>query len=69
MKSKEKIEESVEYILQNKIKKCDLGIVIGTGLGGLVNTVNIIAEIPYSSIPHFPVSKMEMQNSRIILVK
>ena len=69
MKSKEKIEESVEYILQNKIKKCDLGIVIGTGLGGLVNTVNIIAEIPYSSIPHFPVSKMEMQNSRIIFGK
>ena len=46
-----------------------LGIVIGTGLGGLVNTVNIIAEIPYSSIPHFPVSKMEMQNSRIIFGK
>ena len=42
MKSKEKIEESVEYILQNKIKKCDLGIVIGTGLGGLVNSVNIL---------------------------
>ena len=66
MKSKEKIEESVEYILQNKIKKCDLGIVIGTGLGGLVNSINIIVEIPYSSIPHFPNSKMEMQNSRII---
>ena len=62
MKSKDKIKESVEYILQNKIKKCDLGIIIGTGLGGLVNYVNIIVEIPYSSIPYFPISKMEMQN-------
>ena len=44
MNSKEKIEESVEYILQNKIKKCDLGIVIGTGLGGLVNTVNTVIQ-------------------------
>ena len=60
MNSKEKIEESVEYILQNKIKKCDLGIIVGTGLGGLVNSVNIIVEIQYSSIPHFPLSKMEM---------
>ena len=69
MNSKEKIEESVEYILQNKIKKCDLGIIVGTGLGGLVNSVNIIVEIQYSSIPHFPLSKMEMQNSRIIFGK
>ena len=69
MNSKEKIEESIEHILQNKIKKCDLGVVIGTGLGGLVNSVNIITEIPYSSIPHFPISKMEMQNSRIIFGK
>ena len=37
MNSKEKIEESIEHILQNKIKKCDLRVVIGTGLGGLVN--------------------------------
>ena len=50
MKSKEKIEESVEYILQNKIKKCDLGIVIGTGLGGLVNSVNIIVAVSYTHL-------------------
>jgi len=24
------VQQLVEYILQNKIKKCDLGIVIGT---------------------------------------
>ena len=62
MNSKEKIEESVEYILQNKIKKCDLGVVIGTGLGGLVNSVNII---PRSHTHQFLISHFQKWKCKI----
>ena len=35
---------------------CDpqVGLILGTGLGGLTDAMQVEAEIPYGSIPHFP---------------
>ncbi len=44
----------------------EVGIILGTGLGKLVNYINVEAEIPYERIPHFPVSTVESHKGRLI---
>jgi purine-nucleoside phosphorylase len=50
------IERSVAYIGNIINVRPQIAIVLGTGLGAFVNELEIIHEIPYSSIPCFPVS-------------
>jgi purine-nucleoside phosphorylase len=61
------LSESVEYILK-KINgfSPEIGIILGTGLGGLVKDVNIRYEIEYNNIPHFPVSTVESHHGNLI---
>ena len=51
--------------------RCDLiprvGIVLGTGLGGLADAVEAEAVIPYEDIPHFPVPTVETHSGRLLL--
>ncbi len=44
----------------------DAGIILGTGLGGLVNDIDIQHSISYEEIPHFPVSTVEGHSGRLI---
>jgi purine-nucleoside phosphorylase len=48
------------------ILKPTIGIILGTGLGGLVKEINIIDEIPYTDIPHFPVSTVQSHSGKLI---
>ncbi|MEQ9300561.1 MAG: purine-nucleoside phosphorylase [Cyclobacteriaceae bacterium] len=43
------------------------GIILGTGLGALVNDIEIKHELAYDDIPHFPVSTVETHHGRLIL--
>ena len=36
-----------------------VGIVLGTGLGGLAGAIDVQASIAYADLPHFPVSTVE----------
>ena len=58
--------ESVKYIHSKTNVKPTFGIILGTGLGGLVNEINIIDEIEYKDIPHFPVSTVESHSGKLI---
>lgn len=49
--------------------KAGIGIILGTGLGGLVKDISIEHKIEYSSIPHFPVSTVESHHGNLILGK
>jgi purine-nucleoside phosphorylase len=61
-----KIHETVEY-LEGKIAiKPSIGIVLGTGLGGLVNEMDVTHTIPYEFIPNFPVSTVEGHHGQLI---
>ncbi len=42
------------------------GIILGTGLGGLVSEISIECVVPYEDIPHFPVSTVESHHGRLI---
>lgn len=45
----------------------EIGIVLGTGLGGLVKEITAEAVIPYEEIPGFPLSTVESHAGRLIL--
>lgn len=63
-----KIRETVEYI-QKKAPDFipQLGIVLGTGLGGLTQVIDPVATIPYSDLPHFARSTVEGHAGRLIV--
>lgn len=62
----EKIQEAVAYIQEQSSFTPKIGIILGTGLGQLVNNVKIEASIPYKDIPHFPVSTVEGHSGQLI---
>lgn len=44
----------------------EIGIILGTGLGGLVKEISVEFVLPYESIPHFPVSTVEGHSGKLI---
>jgi purine-nucleoside phosphorylase len=59
-------KESVSYIQSKTNVQPTIGIILGTGLGGLVNEINVIDEISYKDIPNFPVSTVESHSGKLI---
>ncbi len=64
-----KIKESLEVIRKFSTEKYPIGIILGTGLGGLVKEIEIEHQINYDQIPHFPISTVESHHGRLILGK
>ena len=62
----EKIKNTTEFILKKINFKPQIGIVLGTGLGGLVNEIEIKYSLPYQDIPNFPVSTVESHHGELI---
>ncbi|MYI65442.1 MAG: purine-nucleoside phosphorylase, partial [Gemmatimonadetes bacterium] len=44
-----------------------VGIVLGTGLGGLADAMEVEVSVPYEELPHFPVSTVETHHGRLLL--
>ena len=55
----DKVKESAEYICEKVTIKPTIGIILGSGLGSLVDHMEHKEIIPYSEIPHFPQSHVE----------
>ncbi|MEN8250568.1 MAG: purine-nucleoside phosphorylase [Bacteroidota bacterium] len=62
----DKIRETYEFLKEKCPFSPEIGVILGTGLGGLVEKVNINCEIPYDDIPNFPVSTVESHHGRLI---
>ena len=65
----EKIKATASYIKERIGASPEIGIILGTGLGGLVNEIEIIESIPYNEIPNFPVSTVQGHAGRLIYGK
>lgn len=63
----EKIQEAVAYIQGKTNLKPQYGVILGTGLDGLVDEMEVVDEIDYTDIPHFPVSTVEFHKGKLIL--
>jgi purine-nucleoside phosphorylase len=64
---KKNIQEAVKAIRKIDKSKPKIGIVLGTGLGGLANKIKVTAKINYADIPHFPISTVDAHASELIL--
>ena len=62
----EQIKDTVNYINNITNFKPEVGIILGTGLGGLVNEIEIQHSLNYESIPNFPVSTVEGHSGKLI---
>ena len=63
----DKIQEAVSAIRARWDKKPEVGIVLGTGLGKLVDHIAADVVIPYEEIPHFARSTVESHAGKLIL--
>jgi purine-nucleoside phosphorylase len=62
----DKIEESVQYIRSQWDQTPHAGIILGTGLGPLVEKIEVAASIDYSDIPNFPQSTALSHAGRLV---
>lgn len=60
------LNDTVNFIKSKGITTPEIGIILGTGLGGLITEIDIITELPYDTIPHFPVSTVESHHGKLI---
>ena len=63
----ENIQSTTEYI-KRKVGdfQPEIGIILGTGLGGLVEEIEVEHKLMYSNIPNFPISTLEFHSGKLI---
>jgi purine-nucleoside phosphorylase len=62
----EQVQESVSYIRKHTKMRPEIGIILGTGLGGLVREIRKEIVLDYDEIPHFPISTVESHHGKLI---
>lgn len=65
----EKIKETASWLKNNMHTSPETAIILGTGLGSLVNEITEKYEISYEKIPNFPVSTVEGHSGKLIFGK
>jgi len=60
------LNETVSYIRSRGISDPEIGIILGTGLGNLINEIEILKSLDYADIPNFPVSTVESHKGKLI---
>jgi purine-nucleoside phosphorylase len=63
---RKRIEETVSFLRSRTSLEPPIGIILGTGLGGLAGEIKAEAVIDYGEIPHFPVSTVESHHGKLI---
>jgi purine-nucleoside phosphorylase len=61
------LQETAQFIQSKIAAKAGTAIILGSGLGNLSTKIETEFEIPYTSIPNFPVSTVEGHKGRLIL--
>jgi purine-nucleoside phosphorylase len=64
-----KYNEAADYIRSRYATPPSIGIILGSGLGSFIDEIKIETEIPYSEIPHFPVTTVEGHGNKLVLGK
>ena len=65
----QQLQETATYIQSQYAHQPSVAIVLGSGLGNLVNEIHIEKEILYSDIPHFPQSTVQGHSGKMIFGK
>ncbi len=60
------ITESTEYLQSKGFDSPEIGIILGTGLGQLIDEIEVLAEASYNHIPNFPTATVEFHKGKLI---
>lgn len=66
---KKQVEETTRFVRRHTGVKPEIGIILGTGLGDLVNEIEQETVLSYEDIPNFPVSTVEFHAGKLIFGK
>ena len=61
------IQRAAEAVRAQATLRPDIGVILGTGLGGLAGEIAVDATVPYQAIPGFPLSTVESHAGRLLL--
>ncbi|MCF4100838.1 purine-nucleoside phosphorylase [Gillisia sp. M10.2A] len=61
-----RIQETTDYLIEKGFDSPEVGIILGTGLGQLVDEIEILAEVSYNHIPSFPTATVEFHKGKLI---
>lgn len=62
----QKIDETLAALRNKVTGEYPIGIILGTGLGSMVNDIAIEHTIDYEEIPHFPLSTVESHKGKLV---
>jgi purine-nucleoside phosphorylase len=66
IEQREKISKAVDFIRKKTGTEYPVGIVLGTGLGGLAKEIEVEFSLDYADIPYFPISTVETHHGKLI---
>ena len=65
----DKIQETASFIKGKIENQPQIGIILGSGLGGLIDMIEKETEIAYSAIPHFPLATVQGHEGKLVFGK
>lgn len=60
------ITETTDYLKQKGFNHPEVGIILGTGLGQLIQHIEVLKEVSYNHIPNFPTATVEFHKGKLI---
>jgi purine-nucleoside phosphorylase len=63
----ERIQESADFLASRMHSKPDVGMILGTGLGGMTDKMDLDVRLPYEEIPHFPTSTTQGHRGNMVV--
>jgi purine-nucleoside phosphorylase len=63
----DRVQSAAEVVRSRSRIVPEIGIILGTGLGGLAREIAVEREVPYQDIPGFPLSTVESHAGRLLL--
>ena len=58
------INETTKYLKEKGFANPEIGIILGTGLGKLIEEVEVLKEVSYNQIPNFPTATVEFHKGK-----
>ena len=63
----DRVERAADVVRKHTEVRPEVGIILGTGLGGLADEIEGAVAIPYQEIPGFPLSTVESHAGRLLV--
>lgn len=63
------LQDTTEFLQARGFEDPEIGIILGTGLGKLIDEIEVISEVSYNHIPGFPTATVEFHKGKLIFGK